>query len=78
VKSALAFPVLKSCVNTKPIYLTRTCLPWLTQRHNEKFDKDYKHGKDHVEETKDTPGASSSRDHARAKTIKIKVDMEQN
>lgn len=40
VKTALAFPVLKSCVNTKPVYLTRTCLPWLTQRHNEKFDKD--------------------------------------
>jgi hypothetical protein len=41
---------------------------------NEAFNKDYKHGKDNVEETKDTPGASSSKDHARAKTIKfIKV-----
>jgi hypothetical protein len=38
---------------------------------NEAFDKDYKHGQENVEETKDTPGASSSKDHVRAMTIKI-------
>jgi hypothetical protein len=40
LKTSLAFPVMRSCVNTKPIYLSRTCLPWLTQKHNEKFDRD--------------------------------------
>ena len=31
VKTAVGFPVLRSCINTKPIYLTRTCPPWFTQ-----------------------------------------------
>ena len=46
---------------------------------NESFDKDFKWGNDNVQETEDTPGATSSKDHApRVKTIKvIKVEMEQ-
>ncbi len=39
VRTSVAFPVLRSCVNTKPGYIARTCLPWLTKRHNELFDK---------------------------------------
>lgn len=46
---------------------------------SEVFDKDFKHGKDDVNETPDMPGASSSKDHARLKALNIiKVEMEQN